>query len=225
MLTYHDKHLIDMDYKMTPAEYFKQIIGLYEKARSPSYYNPNILRGRSASISSQLEDLTALFIALNNPHTCSYYIDQPMRFEGTTTKYPDIVIQKKNGGIDHLVDVKTDIGWNRNKMYDFCREWEGRIESIKGSKTTFKLGVDKQIKEGTFSENLKYHILIISLVNSGKQIIDDYKRVLDDCSNVKLYVLSDKVHPNNYKYTSDEVLENIAIKSEEFERFFAQIVA
>lgn len=119
---------------MSPEDYLGKIIELYHESRDPKYYNPNIKRGRSASISSGLEDLTALFIALNNPNQCSYFTDQPMKFEGSTTKYPDIVIQKENGEIENLVDVKTDIGWNREGMYSFCKEWDERIESIKGTK-------------------------------------------------------------------------------------------
>ena len=123
---------------MTPKEYFRKIIELYEKSRIPQFYNPNIQRGRSASISSELEDLTALFIALNNPNQCNYFIDQPMKFLGSTTKYPDIVIQKTDGVIDHLIDVKTDLGWNRNGIYAFCDKWEKAIAAVKGKETSFK---------------------------------------------------------------------------------------
>jgi len=139
-----------MEYKMSPEEYFRKIIELYNQSRDPKFYNPNIQRGRSSSISSELEDLTAFFIALNNPNKCSYFTDQPMKFEGSTTKYPDIVIQNKDKSIRNLIDVKTDIGWNRDGMFSFCEEWEKRIESIKGTETEFKQGKDKSINRGEF---------------------------------------------------------------------------
>ena len=212
-----------MEYKMTPEEYFRKIIELYHQSRDPKYYNPNIKRGRSSSISSALEDLTALFIALNNPKQCLYYTDQPMKFEGSTTKYPDIVIQNKDGKIQNLIDVKTDIGWNRDGMYSFCEEWEERIESIKGTETSFKQGKDKSIMHGLFSKNLKYHILVISKVNSGKKIESDHKQVKNKLKNVYLYLLSDGVHPNNYEYSLSDTIENIAINGDEFERLFLYI--
>ena len=212
-----------MEYKMTPEEYFRKIIELYHQSRDPKYYNPNIKRGRSSSISSALEDLTALFIALNNPNQCLYFTDQPIKFEGSTTKYPDIVIQNKNGKIQNLIDVKTDIGWNRDGMYSFCEEWEKRIESIKDTETSFRQGKNKSIIQGKFSKRLKYHVLVVSKVNSGKKIESDYKQVKNTLKNVSLYLLSHGVHPNNYEYSLSETIENIAINNEEFERLFAYI--
>jgi len=205
---------------MSPEEYFRKIIELYHQSRDPKYYNPNIKRGRSASISSDLEDLTALFIALNNPHQCSYFTDQPIKFEGSTIKYPDIVIQNKDGQIENLIDVKTDIGWNRDGMYLFCEDWERRIESVKGTETSFKQGKDKSIIHGAFSKELKYHILVVSKINSGKAIETDYEQVQKKLKNVYLYILSDGVHPNNYEYDISDTIENIAIHDDEFERLF-----
>ena len=209
-----------MEYKMSPEEYFRKIIELYHQSREPNYYNPNIKRGRSSSISSRLEDLTALFIALNSPKQCSYFTDQPIKFKGSTTKYPDVVIQNKNGNIENLIDVKTDIGWNRSGMYRFCEEWEKRIESIRGTDTSFKQGKDKTINQGVFSKELKYHILIVSKINSGKIIDSDYEQVKKKLKNVYLYILSDNVHPNNYKYDISNTIDNIIINRNEFERLF-----
>ncbi len=212
-----------MEYKMTPEEYFKKIIELYHQSRDPKYYNPNIKRGRSASISSALEDLTALFIALNNPNQCLYFTDQPIKFNESTVRYPDIVIQNKNGTIQNLIDVKTDIGWNRSGLYSFCDDWDKRIESIKNTITTFRLGKEKKIVQGKFSNDIKYHILIISKINSGNQIIKDYAEVKNKLKNVCLYVLSEGIHPNNYEYEINETLEKIKIKKEDFYRLFEYI--
>ena len=212
------------EYKMTPEEYFKKIIELYHRSREPEYYNPNIKRGRSSTISSKLEDLTALFIALNNPNNCYYYTDQPIKFKGSTTKYPDIVIQNKNGEINNLIDVKTDLGWNREGMLAFCNDWEKKIENIKGTKTKFNMGADKQLINGRFSKKLRFHILVISKINSGKLIESDHKTVLKSMKNVCLYVLSDSLHPNNYYFSINETLKKIIINKKEFERFFDAIV-
>ena len=208
---------------MTPKEYFRKITELYHQSRDPKYYNPNIKRGRSSSISSELEDLTALFIALNNPNKCLYFTDQPMQFEGSTTKYPDIVIQNNSGSIKNLIDVKTDLGWNRNGMYSFCKAWDKRIESIKGTNTVFKQGKDKSINHGIFSKRLTYHVLVVSKKNSGKKIVSDYIRVKKELKNVRLYMLSEGVHPNNYKYPLEETMNKIIIHDNEFKRFFSCI--
>jgi hypothetical protein len=212
-----------MKYKMTPKEYFRKIIELYEKSRVPQFYNPNIQRGRSASISSGLEDLTALFIALNNPNQCRYFTDQPMKFRGTTTKYPDIVIQNQDGVIEHLIDVKTDTGWNRDGTYDFCERWEKTISKVKGTKTSFKRGLDKKLIHGEFSSDLKYHVVVISKLNSGKNIVLDRVRVIENLVNVCLYILSDGLHPNKYGLSAEIKLEAIKIANDDVERLLTSI--
>ena len=218
------KPIQEMHFKMSPVEYFRKLIELYFDSREPKYYNPNIFRGRSTSISSELEDLTALFIALNNPNACNYFTDQPIKFTGSTTKYPDIVIQHENGVIHDLVDMKADTGWNRDGMFKFCNEWEARIEEIKGTETQFVNGKTKEKLKGKFSKDLKYHVVVGSEVNSGKKILEDYKLVENQCHNVKLYILSKGIHPNHYGATQAEVLNKISINHTEFDRLMNAII-
>lgn len=213
-----------MQYKMTPQEYFRKLIELYVNARKPKYYNPNIQRGRSTSVASDFEDLTALFIALNNPLPCDYFVDQPLRFTGTTTKYPDIVIQQDNGEIKDLIDVKADIGWNRNGMYPLCEAWETRIEKVKGTSTQFKQGTTKTLHEGQFSNDLTYHVLVASAENASQQLLKDHAKVLATMTNVQLYILSDGIHPNSYKYNQADTLQHINLHHDEFERLFNHII-
>ncbi|GBE15193.1 hypothetical protein BMS3Abin14_01247 [bacterium BMS3Abin14] len=208
---------------MPPKEYFRKLIELYSESRETKYYNPNIFRGRSSSISSQLEDLTALFIALNNPDHCTYYIDQPVRFGSSKTRYPDIVIQNGDKTIENLIDVKADIGWNRDGMYKFCMEWEDRIKAVQGTETTFTDGKSKEKRHGKFSKRLKYHVLIATLENSGKTLKNDHDKIKNECSNVNLYLLSDGQHPNTYGLTQQDVLDKINIQDDEFRRFFENL--
>ncbi|HDY7910619.1 TPA: hypothetical protein RQK48_004233 [Vibrio vulnificus] len=213
-----------MQYKMSPEEYFKQLINLYQEARNPRFYNPNILRGRSKSVSSDMEDLTALFLALNLSRHAMFYTDQPVKFTGQRqSKYPDILIHESSGQIKHLVDTKTDMGWNRNGVLPFCKEWDALIESVKGTETEFKTGKDGQIVQGVFSTDLKYHVVVASEVNSGRQILEDYERVKSECQNVNLYLLSKGCHPNSYKYSPQGILENIEVNHSDFERLVQTI--
>lgn len=213
-----------MHYKMTPTEYFRKLIELYVNSREPKYYNPNIFRGRSTSISSELEDLTAFFIALNNPDSCNYFTDQPLKFQEPKTKYPDIVIQHENNVIYDLVDMKADTGWNRDGMLKFCKEWEDCIESAKGKETHFINGKTKEKHCGKFSKNLKYHVVVATEVNSGKKILEDYELVNEQCTNVELYILSKGIHPNSYSLSQDEILKKISINNTEFDRLMNAII-
>jgi len=171
-----------MKYKMTPELFFEKLINLYVEARKVKFPKDNIVRGRNAVISAHLEDLLAFFIASNNPKNCNYFTDQAIRF-GKNTFYPDVVIQKKCKGIDHLVDVKADIGWNRKGMLNFCKDWDKRIELVKGQKTSFKDRANDEKLDGVFSQNLKYHVVIVSLVNSGK-LVEEHKMEVQ--KNVKM---------------------------------------
>ncbi len=208
---------------MSPEEYFRKIIELYIGSREPRFYNPNILRGRSASISSDVEDLTALFIALNNPNQCSYFTDQAMKFGEGPAKYPDVVIQNQNGLIKNLIDVKTDIGWDRDGLYSFCETWEQRIEAVKGTDTHFKQGKDKTKIDGKFSKRLTYHVVVISEANSGDTLKLDHSKVKSQLKNVRLYILSNGEHPNNYKFAPAELMGKININHREFERLLSHI--
>ena len=209
-------------YKMTPEEYFRKIIELYWQSREPAFYNPSIFRGRSASISSQVEDLTALFISLNNPKQCNYFTDQAMKSKGSTSnKYPDIVIREKTGTIKHLIDVKTDMGWNRDGIIKLCEQWQGFLDSAKGAKTHFRNGKSKEFIEGRFSKNLNCHIIILSKINSGNKLDNDIYKVHHDkrLRNIRIYVMSDGKHPNSYNISQDELLNReLRINKHEFNK-------
>ena len=163
-----------------------------------------------------------LFVALNNPNDCQYYVDQPITCNGRTT-YPDIFIVNEHNYVTDLIDVKTDLGWNRNGMMDFCRDRESLINQFKNQHVIFKIGKSKEIKHSTFDQSVKYHILIISLVNSGKEIIEQYPLINKKLTNIELYILSRDTHPNSYKYPQDELIDQIKIDESEFHRLFFRL--
>ena len=208
---------------MTPDEFFRELINLYQSSRNSLFPEEGIHRGRSASISSGLEDLAAQFIYHNNPNKCTYYIDQPLRFNGNSTRYPDIVILNTNHEISHLIDMKADLGWNRNGMQKFCSEWSDRIEAITGTETGFSHGKTKEKQIAKFSKDLKYHIVVTTYVNSGKKIKEQYDS-LKETENVNLYILSDKSHPNRYDLPPKDILDKMEIKKIEFDRLMESIV-
>jgi hypothetical protein len=204
---------------MSPELFFLEVITIYQRAKEQKYSDLNIFRGRSVSASSDIEDLTARFLSLNMPKNYLYFVDQPMKFKGFSTKYPDIAIQDCEGGlIRNLIDVKNDLGFKKSSgIFDFCEKWDAIIESVKGTETHFKLGHNKELLTGAFSENLKYHVVIITKKNSGQKIEDDQKRV-DKLKNVNLYILSEGVHPNKYRLKPEEITRKLIIHKEEFSR-------
>jgi len=210
--------------KMSPEDFMRSVIELYHEARVSTFPEDNIIRGRSSAISSKLEDLLARFIARNIKKDFTFYLDQCMTFSATK-RYPDIVLQAKNGDIPHLLDVKADIGWKRSKIVDFCKEWDTRISKIKGTKTNFKLGTTKEERSGQFTNSLVYHVVIITAINGGKNLSENVNKVNNDLEHVRLYVLSTGAHPNEYMSPPDkkilsknDVFKLLQIKKTEFDK-------
>ncbi|GHV94502.1 hypothetical protein AGMMS50293_08220 [Spirochaetia bacterium] len=94
--------------RMSPADFVRKVIDLYFAARSPNYYHPSIKRGRSRTISGQVEDLCALFFAININKKYTYLVDQAITFNKETI-YPDIAIIDNNE-LKSIIDVKMDLG-------------------------------------------------------------------------------------------------------------------
>jgi hypothetical protein len=200
---------------MNPQNFFEEVIELYQNARKAKFKHSQIFRGRNSSISSDLEDLLALYLAKNSKDNYSYFVDQPIKVNDTkNNKYPDIILFEKEK-IFHLIDVKSDIGWHRNTMFEFCEEWNQIIENWKLKDFSLKTGEEKKLISGNFDKNLKLHIVIISLKNSGKKILEDEKAINKKLKNIRLYILSDGIHPNAY-IEKNEVLKKLEIKKDEF---------
>ena len=213
-----------MQFNMTPEEFFRLTIDLYADARKSKFAHPHIHRGRSRSISSELEDLLALYLAKNNPTPCEYYTDQQVRFGGRT-RYPDIIVQQSDGTINDLIDVKSDIGWKRDSLFEFCSEWEATINEMKGKTVSFLRGADKQRINGKFSDKLKYHVVLISRLNSSKVLEEHYNRVRSELDNVDVYLLSGGRHPNDYGIDREELLSRMEIDHAEFGRLMTSITS
>ena len=207
---------------MTPERFVKEAITLYREAREVAFPKNNIFRGRSASISSSLEDLMALYISKNNPNKCTYYVDQGMKFN-ETIKYPDVVIQEISGDISNIIDLKTDMGFGRDKLYDLCKEWNKRIVQVKNTKTKFKRGATKEEVSGFFTKKLLCHVVILTRVNSGKNIDEHIEKVNKELKNVKVYLLTKGKHPNEYGCTVDDLVKKIDILKPNFESLIKTI--
>ncbi len=220
------------NHPMTPSDFIDRIEELYKNARSSAFKHERVSRGRSHSISGMLEDLMAAYLATHDLYGRKFFVDQPIRMmlpdgEGPKklkTKYPDIVVQNTNGVIENLIDLKADLGWMRNELFDFALKMDGQIEEIKDSQTSFKRGEDKVLLEGHFSPNLKHHIIIVTMKNSNKKAELDFQRVQGELPNVEIYCLSDGVHPNVYdSHKQTEKHGNTTAKECEFEALVRNI--
>ena len=126
-------------FKMEPREFIRKVIELYREARKPRFYHPSIRRGLSRAISGLTEDLLSYFLAVNLTEDYDLFTDQNITFgEGIKTIRPDTVIVKNNI-IENIIDIKTDFGWMRDKITEFCREKNEVLKKIKGKSGKVKI--------------------------------------------------------------------------------------
>jgi len=74
--------------------------------------------------------------------------------------------------LKHIINIKMDLGWKREDFAEFCEKSNERIEVIQG-KTRFISILNNdhitKIKQTLrLSEDLKYHIRLVSNLNISK---------------------------------------------------------
>jgi hypothetical protein len=208
----------------TEKDLITEIISLYHKARETKFSNDKIFRGRSHSISSAIEDLFAHY--LTNNIECAYIlIDQPLKIEGIKNKniYPDLAIVQKDE-IIVLLDLKTDLGWNRDGLYDLCKKHSWLITKIKGSRCSFKNGNTKEIKELVLSKKVIYDVVIVSGKNVNKEKLNKQIALSRKLKpKIDIFVLTDKIHPNQYNISKKEIISKLEINKVDFKKMFDKL--
>jgi len=208
--------------KMTSTQFTEKVVELYNQARYSSYYHPKIRRGRSHTISAQVEDLLAAFLGFNLLKDFDIYVDQPITVEGINKQlYPDIILSEQ-GILKSFLDVKMDLGWNRDGFVKFCQDKDQEIQKVLSKNYNLKDGLTKTISSGHISNNLKYHVVIISDKNISET---KFKRNIEetiDLNNVKVYCLTSNQHPNTYDDIKT-VLDLIEINNKQFETLLVNL--
>ena len=218
-------------FKMEPREFIRKVIELYREARKPRFYHPSIKRGLSRTISGLTEDLLSYFLAVNLTEDYDLFTDHNITFStGIKTIRPDTVIVKNNV-IEHIIDIKTDFGWMRDKITEFCRNKNEELKKVKGNSGKVQIlnpdGITKQEKMLKLSDDLILHIVIISRENISKEKLDNHLQNIKNLKleNVELYTLTSKIHPNVYEKPIEEVLNSIKIHEDEFKRLMDNITS
>ncbi len=192
---------------MTNQDFISTICSFYKESRKlivdAGVYK--IWRGVSHSISSQSEDLFALFIAKKlNDSSLEFIVDKTMTYKMPGKKSiqfrPDLAIINK-GVLTHSIDLKMDMGYKRR--YFETPEFE--IEEKKFNtfrEQTFEsvsYRINDHKVELKVSPKIKNQIVVISEKNEGKPSNrTDMIEAINMMDWVSIYYLSGDVHPNNY---------------------------
>jgi hypothetical protein len=200
--------------KETAEHFIKNVVKTYQEARElafPDIHN-KVERGRNHTVASKIEDLLAITIQtkLNRHHT--FKVDQPLSIEGKTF-YPDIVVIRK-GQVVHLLDLKMDLGWNRNGFTDFCKKADARNIKHQGKIAVLKNGRTKIPGELKIAPDCKHHVVVVSSTNISKEKFEKHIAATNKLKSTKVYTLSHEVHPNTYrKPISDIIIDTNAFNS------------
>lgn len=213
-------------FKMEPRELMRKIVELYREARKPRFYHPKVKRGQSRSISGLSEDLFSYFLAVNLIEDYEFYTDQNITFNKSVTIKsirPDVTIVQNNA-VKDIIDLKMDLGWKRGDFGNFCLNLSDKVNAIRGKKGKVRPlnadGMSTTQKLLTFSDNLIFHIVLISKLNISELKLNEHLSFIKNSkiSNIKIYILSSEVHPNAYGKFVEDVVNSIKIHDDEFIR-------
>ncbi|MBK9216687.1 MAG: hypothetical protein IPM59_14040 [Chloracidobacterium sp.] len=200
---------------MENREFVERVANMYRDARVPIFPHPSIVRGRSHSIASKVEDLFARFVVDtlgDDAEGVTIFVDQPIRPTCTNkTFYPDVALARG----DRLVqmwDLKTDLGYDRGGFAQKCREKADLLGEIRGNVGFLS---NRQIN---FSENLMYNVVVVSKRNIQQNLVEQHIDEIRVIDGVDAFFLTDDVHPNFNHWPVAEIMGAINILDEEFDR-------
>ncbi len=201
---------------MNEKQFITKVIESYHTAREPLFSNPKIRRGRSHSVASKIEDLFALYL-VNKIKSDQIYIDQPISVVGSKAQiYPDIVIVK-NKKITALCDVKMDLGWKRNELYNFCKRHASLLKKIRGIKCKIRDGQTKEDIYYQIDKKACLNIVIISDQNINKTLLAKHIKKIEPFKNVvRVIILTSGEHPNTYRISTSDLLKKLVINIQSF---------
>ncbi len=161
----------------------------------------NIIRGQAKVSSGYIEDLFALFLAKRiNRKDYRYLVDKTtsLRFSPkgkATTFKPDVSIINSDNVLTEYYDLKTNLGWNRD-IEKYIKKKNDFVSNIRGRKGWIHFGKDNK-QEITFSDSLKYKMVVIHGGNINKELLDKNIELVKNLENVELYILYDHYNQSN----------------------------
>lgn len=180
---------------MTNQEFVDKINNEYEVAKNLIEGNGgyNIKRGTAHPVSGYMEDLFGLYIAKRIDNKSNQYLVDKLisirlsRNGKAKTFKPDLAILE-NDELKEYFDLKTNLGWNRD-LKKYLTKKDELIRKIKGRKGWIHFSKDN-IQEITYSEKLKYKIVIFNGWNINPNQLIENIEFASQLKNVDIYILN-----------------------------------
>ncbi|MGG5600626.1 hypothetical protein ACPDHJ_12610 [Myroides sp. C8-3] len=188
---------------MTELDFFEKINKYRDWCKNLAEGNGgfNIQRGQAKVMSGYVEDLFALYLAKKiNRQDLQFLVDKTtsLRFSKNgkaTTFKPDVSIITPDNVLTEYYDLKTNLGWNRD-IEKYIKTKSDFISKIRGRKGWIHFSKDN-IQEITFSEKLKYKMVVIHGWNINENQLNKNIEVVKEFENVELYILYDHYNKRN----------------------------
>lgn len=204
---------------LTKSGFISEIIKLYQFSRKTKYAHEKIKRGRSHSVSSLSEDLFAKYL-VENIECDEIYVDQPVSVDGVKKiSYPDIVVVRGDT-IVGTCDLKVDLGWNREGLFELCKNSFEYLKEIQGKECKINNGlITKEIKRYKVSKKCCHNIVIISDKNINAVNLEEQRKEVKKKfgSLVNVFILSGGAHLNTYSVTVKKLMEKVTVRESEFD--------
>lgn len=202
---------------MTPENFVQRFIGLYRRARELSVLSPAVTRARSRSVSSDLEELVAAYVAANSARNLHIYVDQPVSLGARKVAYPDLVVlDVATQTVIAIIDVKTDIGWKRDGMQAMCEKLANvrRALAIRG---TVQLGPEPKLRSPhKIADDLSCHLVVGALENSGKELQTPETMKIAADNGVLVHLLIEGKHPNHFSRQKLDTFPGMRVRVNDF---------
>jgi hypothetical protein len=175
-------------------DFLRAVSELYLHAQKAKFRNVNskpVYRSRSKSVSSDAEDLLADHLAVLLIEAKEIWVDVALTsIRPTAAKrlMPDVVVLGNDEQIVAVIDLKMDMGWNRQGETALLERFNQWMSSAKkrGAKSGWG---DKIFK---IDPKAKYHIAVVTEHNSG-----DMSNIERDLEHASLWTFAGPHwHPN-----------------------------
>jgi hypothetical protein len=156
-----------------PDRFIESLVDAYRAARLPVQPHPKLSRGESRAIASEAEDRFAYYLIDRLKNVGHIFINQTITSVSNGAKKrikPDLVICHGEE-IRVLIDLKTDLGYQRRQFSDSMKKVDELISKIRGQKISLwkKVGEGRERLERTLSKSAKYVLVVVSDQNINKK--------------------------------------------------------
>ena len=166
----------------------------------------------------------ATYLVSNNNQIDVVYVNQQINVPGIVKSFiPDIVIVS-GGLITAFLDLKTNLGYMRDKLIELTEKDYHLINSVRGQNCTLYDGLSKEKMSFIISRSANYDIVIISGENISKKLLQDQLEGAKPYKNdVSIHILSQGKYPGSYGLNPAELFSKIEINKLAFNSILERI--